>query len=690
MRESKKEKVRKVKSNYSYFKMYILFALSCIYLEVAFRILIYGSIQLEILLPTFSVLPIAGILTLICSFGTKRCNKVLGYIAISVLLLFYITNIVYYDIFKNFLSIYSLRIGTGQVLEFWKEILIAIKQNIPEIFTLSFIIPVFYILMNRFLNQDKKEEGVTLRFVWIKRGITYVTICFFHVIFLLILSISGKSLYSPYDLYYYTSAPEFSVKKLGLFTTVRVDVKRLIVGTQDKEYDQIASIISPGEENQNVDAENTIVDQKDSTRGEEQIEHADTSPNILEIDFETLIENEDDKAIKQIHEYISTVEPTNKNKYTGMFKGYNLILLTAEGFSPYAVDENVTPTLYKLTHEGFIFNNFYTPIWGVSTSDGEYVACTSLIPKAGVWSLFQSGSNSMPFVLGNQFNSLEITSRAYHNHSYTYYKRNISHPNMGYQFKAVGNGLEIKETWPESDLEMMEVTIPEFIDDESFHTYYMTVSGHMNYTFSGNNMADKNKEAVKDLPYSSDAKAYIACNVELDKALEKLITSLEEKGIADKTVIALSADHYPYGLEKDKIDELAGHKVEENFELYKNHFILWSAGMKENIVIDKPGSSLDILPTLSNLFGLEYDSRLLMGRDILSDAAPLIVFNNHSFITDKVMFNSITGKSTLLPQEEVTDEYLNSMNDIVNKKFVYSTKILDNNYYKYFLDNLDR
>ena len=37
-----------------------------------------------------------------------------------------------------------------------------------------------------------------------------------------------------------------------------------------------------------------------------------------------------------------------------MFKGKNLILLTAEGFSPYAIDQELTPTLYKLTHEGFV------------------------------------------------------------------------------------------------------------------------------------------------------------------------------------------------------------------------------------------------------------------------------------------------------------------------------------------------
>ena len=97
--------------------------------------------------------------------------------------------------------------------------------------------------------------------------------------------------------------------------------------------------------------------------------------------------------------------------------------------------------------------------------------------------------------------------------------------------------------------------------------------------------------------------------------MEYLLDQLDKAGIADKTLIAISADHYPYGLEDNEIDDLAGHVVEKNFELYKSPFILYTKGM-EPVTIDKPCSSLDIIPTLSNLLGLEYDSRLLMGKDI--------------------------------------------------------------------------
>jgi len=366
-------------------------------------------------------------------------------------------------------------------------------------------------------------------------------------------------------------------------------------------------------------------------------------------------------------------------------------MITAEGFSPYAVDEVVTPTLYKLTHEGFVFNNFYTALWQTSTSDGEYVACTGLIP-VGTRSMYHARNNLLPFSLGNQFNQLGVESKAYHNHTYTYYERNETHPNMGYIFKANGNGLVLEhpDVWPESDLEMINATVDEYINEDQFHVYYLTVSGHMNYTFVGNQMANWNKAAVKDLPYSSDCKAYIACQKELDKALEQLIKDLEEAGVADKTVIALSADHYPYGWEKKNIDEIAGHIVDPDFEIYKNHFILWSAGMKENIVVDKPCSSLDILPTLSNLFGIEYDSRLLMGQDIFSDSDPLVILSNRSFITDKVMYNTETGEAEKLTKEELPENYIETLNKIIKNKFSVSQSIAKQDYYRYvFPDYVD-
>lgn len=333
-----------------------------------------------------------------------------------------------------------------------------------------------------------------------------------------------------------------------------------------------------------------------------------------------------------------------------------------------------------MQEEGFKFKNFYTPSWGVSTSDGEYVACTGLLPKEGVWSFYNSSKNYMPFAMGNQLKSEGYETKAYHNHYFDYYFRNESHPNLGYTYKGLGNGLDVTETWPESDLEMIELTVPEFIDTQPFHVYYMTVSGHLQYNFYGNYIAAKNRSLVENLPYSDKVKAYLSCNIELDKAMEKLIQELDIRGIAEDTLIAISPDHYPYGLTLTEISELANKEI-NGYELYKGVFLLWSKGM-EPVEIDEICSSLDIIPTLSNLMGLEYDSRLLMGSDILSSSEPLVIFQDRSWMTDKMYFNSRTGEVTSQNGFVPDEAYIRNISEEVKNKFKVSAGILDYNYYE--------
>ncbi|WP_242853167.1 LTA synthase family protein [Pseudobacteroides cellulosolvens] len=470
---------------------------------------------------------------------------------------------------------------------------------------------------------------------------------------------------------------------------MELDIKRLIPSFDNNEPKNVLEYSFIGKS-----VANAVYEIEATPAPSIEVKYTDITPtpephyeaNILDIDFKSIISNEKNKTLLDMHKYFSSVVPTKKNEYTGIFKGYNLILITAEGFSPYAISPELTPTLYKMSTEGFVFNNFYNPIWKVSTSDGEFVACTGLIPKSGIWSFSRTGKNYMPFVMGNQFKNLGYTLKAYHNHSYKYYDRHISHPNMGYDYKGVGNGLNIKKTWPESDLEMIDVTAAEYIGDKPFHTYYMTVSGHLNYSFGGNYIARKNKSYVKDLPYSDTSKAYIACNLELEFAMKSLVKKLEAAGVADKTVIAISPDHYPYGLPKENIDELAGHKVEDNFELYKSTFILWKKGM-DTVIIDKPCSSLDIMPTLSNLFGLDYDSRLLMGTDILSESDPLVIFSNRSWITDKARYNTASNSIEYTNGSKTDSNYIKEVNRIVSDKFKYSAKIIETDYYRKIIDS---
>ena len=671
----------------------LLFPCLFLYLEFAFHLLVFQKIDGSFIYPVLVAIMAGLLVAAATSIWRIRVNQVFTLLVVVIVCIWFCVQLVFEHIFRTFLSLYSVGENGSDVLEFWKEALSGIVAKLPGILILLLPIPIIVILI-------KKKPIIQKRYLGFA-GLEFMSALVVHCLFLLVLLIPGKMAHSPYDLYHTDFVQDLGIEKVGLLTATKFDLRNVVFGTPDFKMgeDVFASVDLPKattkpspiptripentEENQSASTGNSPTPSPIPTQVP-----IDTSPNVLNIDFKELASKEKEEAIKSLHQYFSSVTPTNKNEYTGMFEGYNLIFLTAEGFSPWAVDPVVTPTLYKLTHTGFVFENFYTPIWWTSTSDGEFVACTGLIPN-GTNSFTKSAKCDMPFCLGWQFKELSYRTRAYHNHSYKYYNRDLTHPNMGYDYKgANGGGLEVKATWPESDLEMMQVTLPEYIGDEKFHTYYMTVSGHMEYTFIGNSMSVKNRKYVENLPYSDDCKAYIACNKELDLALEYLIQTLEDAGILDKTVIVMSADHYPYGLSMEEINELAGHEVDENFELYKNNLVLWNSQIKEPIVVDKYCSSLDIMPTVCNLFGIPYDSRLFMGQDILSDAPGLVMMSNQSFITDHMKYNSKTGEVERLDDAVLSEDYLKAYINLVRNKFNVSGSVIKNNYYHSLVDYL--
>lgn len=667
---------RKKKSKYS--PLYLLFYFLFLYLfyEIILRSVVIDIFWGRGLFFIFLfALPTALLSYIICTLFKPKVNRPVALILSCILFLVYSAQLVYHHIFGKLFIMKSVE-GAGQVLEFWKVTLTAIWQ-LSLILILMFLPILLYILFS-------KKYFSFVRLHWQLSAAGAGAVILLHAFCLFIMLLGGKSVLSPYDIYNESSySLDDRVALIGLLQGMRKDVQINLLGMSDNDLviEPVDSEIDLSSETLTEDGSETDSETTDSETETEPDSVLDTSPNVINIDFDSLIASETDDTIKTMHQYFSSVIPTNKNEYTGTCKGYNLIHITAEGFSDFVIDKDRTPTLYKMVNEGFNFTNFYCPIWGVSTSDGEYANCVGLIPKAGVWSLYQSADNNLYYCFGNQFRRLGYLTLAFHDHTYSYYHRDVSHPNMGYDYYGLGNGVDVRETWPESDLEMIQKTSSKFIDTgDPFAIYYMTVSGHLNYTFTGNFQSYAHRDVVADLPYSDNVRAYLACNYELELAMKQLLEYLNEAGIAEKTVIVISPDHYPYGLTNEEISELLGHDVEPNFELYKSRLIIYRQGMTP-VTVNKLCSSLDIIPTVSNLFGTEYDSRLLMGQDILSDSSPLVIFNNRSWITDKMSYNSQTGEYKNLTAETLPDSYSDNINNIVKNKFSFSTAILDNDYY---------
>ena len=434
--------------------------------------------------------------------------------------------------------------------------------------------------------------------------------------------------------------------------------------------------------------------------------------NMLDIDFTALAESTGDSTLASLHRYMAARTPSRRNQYTGMFAGKNLILLTAESFSPWFISQELTPTLYRLTHEGFVFSNYYQPGWGQSTTGGEFAVLTGLLPTwvGGDVSFWASRYDYMPLALGYQFRALGYQTPAWHNNTYNYYGRNATHPNLGYDYEGIGSGLTLAtqdSSWPYSDLEMLEATLDSCVDaylttGQPFHAYYMTVSGHGSYNW-GQSMAAKNRAAAEAAYPNASApvQAYVAANLELEAALTYLVDQLEARGIADDTVICLSADHYPYALAETGVDyyaELTGRQDSDlDTSRYRNALILWCGGMDQPVTVDTPCSAVDIVPTLSNLFGLRYDSRLLSGRDILADnydpasasgCIPLVVLPTpvgNSWATAAGVYEARTGTFTPAPGVTPEEGYVDAVNRLVSAKYTYARLIIQYDYYRIVL-----
>ena len=403
--------------------------------------------------------------------------------------------------------------------------------------------------------------------------------------------------------------------------------------------------------------------------------------------------------IGELNAYVSTLTPSQQHAYTGLFEGKNLIFISAEAFTAEVIDPELTPTLYRLATKGIQFTDFYQPD-NAGTTGGEYQNIFGMLPTNGGASFKDTAEHYNYMTIGSQLDRLGYYGKAYHNNTYTFYSRHLTHINLGYSdgFMGYGNGMEeyVKNQWPQSDLEMLQGTFPTYVDKQPFNIYYMSVSGHSDYTRMDNCMTHKNWDKVAHLEYSNIVKGYLAANLELEYALEYLVGELEARGIADDTVICISPDHFPYGLDEDgrfgkmaNLSELFGYKVTNYFQRDHNALIIWSGCLEdmEPIVVDTPTFSLDILPTLSNLFGTEYDSRLFPGRDVLSDAQPLVFNMNYDWKTDLGTYYA--GRGEFVPYDENTvipEGYVENMKTVVRNKIRYCTLALNTDYFRYLFE----
>lgn len=651
-------------------------AAALLFLEVVFKASTRGSFFPSIFVIVLFSIAIGQVLYVLASLApSPRINTAVKAMFLGLLGLFFTIEYFVFRQFNDFLSVKTVVAGAGGVAGGFMGDVAALIFSARGIFHIvCFFLPFVLYLVQAHYGIDRARA-----ISWSEKGRVLGFALISHVLAVIIISLSGPFGAAYGNQYsFHTAVPNY-----GLATSIRKD----LTANENVSF-EIATI-----EGNTATAPPAI----DATKEDfSQYEKA-----VMDIDFEALAQSAWNENHQELDRYVASLTPSSKNKMTGKFSGYNLIFISAEAFSHGVLSPTLTPTLWRMYTKGIIFTDYYQ-FESASTTGGECQNIFGLIPADGGESFKETAYHNNYFTTGNILNRLGYNGWAFHNNTYTFYDRHETHNNLGYNngFMGYGNGMEeyVTQQWPQSDLEMIKGTFDNiYCDQEPFNVYYMSVSGHSNYDLYSNAMSEKNWDAVErwvrenNLEYNDTIKGYLAANLELEYAMQYLVEQLEARDMARHTLIVLTADHFPYGLDEGfemgggNLAELYRTDIETVFERDLNALIMWSASLEDEdpIVVREPTCSLDILPTLCNLFDVEWDSRLLPGRDVFSDAEALVFTPAYFWKTTEgtSMYADFTPNADSALSD--MDAYAERIDRAVANKINYCLGVLSHDYYSH-------
>lgn len=643
------------KKNYYFFKVFLCLFINLLFVETIFKLIAFKTIGIEYIRIILFTASISLFLSFICQFLKSLPTKIIILVITFIYSFYGILQLTFKNLVGNYMSLNaSTGDGLTRVTSQIKEFISCIKLNYLLLLLPFIILLCLFIIKKSFLKYEKtnaKKVIIRLLLLIVIYILGYLTLTF--NIFQ-----NKKQIKSNMQLYKTPTLIDLSLKQFGIIKFLERDIVYMIHHT-----DSYSLVIQKNDED----------DIKKITNYTREIDDSNWIAKI---------ENENNKDILELHNYFINQNITDKNEYTGIFEGKNLVLVMVEAFDMMAINEELTPTLYKLATEGWYFDNYYAPIYSCATGESEYIAETSIIPSSTVCTPNTYIDNDYTHSIFNLFNKSEYYTSSYHNWTDEFYNRTKLHANMGSQLYLDHDPLNIinHTGWP-SDLELFENSLQYYINKDKFFTFIITSSTHFPYDYD-TYLTEKYWSMVSQLPYSDNVKRYIAKAMELDAGLEVLIKNLEDAGKLDDTVIVLFGDHHPLKMSYSEINSASSIDRLEDFNIDKLPFIIYNSA-SESLTISKTSSTFDILPTIANLFNLDYDPRYYMGVDIFSEEESIVIFNNGSWITDKCLYNSVTGSYKSLTDWEVTDEYIENINKKVNDKFYISDKVLTLDYFSY-------
>ena len=350
------------------------------------------------------------------------------------------------------------------------------------------------------------------------------------------------------------------------------------------------------------------------------------------------LSQEEEQAIDgYIAEYEAGQAP---NEYTGLLAGKNLILVQLEAIDTWMLSKDYMPNLWQVKQESLSFTNHYTPAYiTAGTFNTEFIANSGLLPATGGIPTSVYTRDSYPYSLANLFAGAGYTCRSFHGSEGTVYDRENIHKNLGYESYHGGQSMAMEVYMMDRYLMNGFETMTE---GDPFFSFLITYSGHGPYGEDSGIYQAHADDAQRLAGDTEGNYVYaVAGAMETDQFVGEFMAKLEQTGLAEDTVVVFYADHYNYYMMNDALNmQIKG--VDNMNMLQHTDFFIWSRDLEAGQV-DKVTSTLDVLPTLANLFGLDTTGAFLPGHDGLGDQGGYVFFNDGSWYDGEVYWSSGSG-----------------------------------------------
>ena len=585
--------------------------------------------------------------------------------------------------FNNFIGVY-MSLGTssqlGAVIDYIREFILSFKWYYYFLILPFILMVLYYIFINeKIINKynismSKNNYKLLNKRLYVKKlSLSILILCMFSNLYLLTIyvpfmqnklqTVSNKKLFkSP-------SVPSIAVKQFGIITFGILDVNNYFFPAKVSEEYKIEN------ESNKYAKENT-------TR-----KFDDTNWN-------NLIDNETNETLNTLNKYFINSDISDTNNYTGMFKDKNLIVIMLESVNDIIINKEDYPNFYKMYSEGWHWKNNYSPRNSCSTGNNEMSGMTSLFSIYNTCTANNYRKNTYFEAIFNLFNNKGYNTFSAHDYTEHYYYRNEIHTNMGsnayYGVEKLGiEYSSIYKNWASDEDFMNKVLEPiDNVDNKNFMAWLTTVSSHQPYYYSSIE-GDKYLSLYEDMDIRTDLKRYKSKLKILDNALGILLDGLEEKGILDDTVIVMYGDHYPYGLSTDTINTVLDYDTNVDYENERVPFVIYNTDI-DSKEFESYTSYINILPTVANLFDLDYDPRLYMGSDLLSkDYESIVVFADGSWKNEYAYYNASRSNIEYYTDKTYTIEELQNINNKIDLKIKMSSLAIKNNYFNYLYNSLN-